>query len=213
MALDEMRGGRLFRKADLSGASAIPYVILADPVTGSAPAAGAVPSFGASLQPSTRATYAGSITFNPAATPTDMLALEGSASKVIRLLQARITGYATTAGQLNALFMRRSALNTGGTSTTVTAAKLDSADAAPTAVMRAYTVNPAGLGASAGGIARVQPFLALATAQSQELVLDWTADYSKAPVLRGAAEAFTLNHVNAVPASTVLAVSLLWTEE
>jgi hypothetical protein len=87
----------------------------------------------------------------PAATPTDVLTISGSATKTVRVAKIVVGGLMTaTGGQLNPLIVRRSAANTGGTSTTPAILPRDTNNSAATAVVTLYTANPASLGTTVG---------------------------------------------------------------
>ena len=99
-------------------------------------------SFGVSTN-GTRATFhyvAQDVT--PVATATDVVVLSGSASKVIRVTKVSVVGTATAASIYDHYIIKRTTANTGGTSTTKTAAQSDSSDAAQTATLSLYTANP-----------------------------------------------------------------------
>ena len=81
------------------------------------------------------------------ATPTDMLVLKGSATKIVRVQSFILFAQSTAAALSNVDFIKRSAANTGGTASQPTINKLDSADGAATAVLDLYSVIPASLGA------------------------------------------------------------------
>lgn len=80
----------------------------------------------------------------PPATPTDMFGLQNPANsgKIIAVRYFGMLAGATAASLVELFFKRRSALNTNGTPTAITAAKYDSADAAAVGVFQRYTVNP-----------------------------------------------------------------------
>jgi len=84
------------------------------------------------------------------ATPTDMLTIRGAANKLV-LVTAFLMQIQSTAAALQTLyFIRRSTLNTGGTSTQPSAVKFDSASPAAAAQVDLYSVIPDALGDSAG---------------------------------------------------------------
>lgn len=94
--------------------------------------------------------------FAPVATPTDVLEIQGSASKTIRVRRIEITGIATAAGNMPAQLIRRSTQDSGGgmALTVLDAFKPDTAYAAATGVVSTIgTANPGALGTAAGGVA------------------------------------------------------------
>src|ERR1700688_4907112 len=62
-----------------------------------------------------RGTWSASNSFNLAATPTDVLVIQGSATRTVRIKSIMLSGYANVAGQLVFTVVRRSSANSGGT--------------------------------------------------------------------------------------------------
>lgn len=96
--------------------------------------------------------YASGVDYAAYATPQDMIVLENpvGSGKTIRVVNFRMNLASTAAALARVNFLRRSALNAGGTSATVAAAKQDSGTADPVGVVRTYSVVPATPGASDG---------------------------------------------------------------
>ena len=150
----------------------------------------------------------------PAATPTDIFTLTGSGTKTVRIKKIVLSGLATTAGQMVWNLIRRSAVNTGGTSTAPTAMKHDTSDGAATAVMALYTVNPAGLGTAVGTVRGGRLFHALATAQNDRLVFDFSTNQDKALILRGVTDILAINGGGAaLPAGATLDIEIEFEED
>lgn len=149
----------------------------------------------------------------PAATPTDLLTLKGAAGKIIKVRRIVISGIATTAGNLPISIIKRTAANTGGTSTAPTPAKADSGDsAAAAAVLALYTANPSGLGAGTTLVAR-RVFFNLTTAQLDRAVFEFGKDGGKPIYLRGASEWLAINgNGAALPAGCKIDFDIEWTE-
>src|SRR5580658_7995356 len=79
----------------------------------------------------------------PAAATTDIFTIAGSASKIIRVTKIVIGGAnSSAAAQFNPVIVRRSAVDTGGTSTAPTAMARDTLNTGATAVLALYTANP-----------------------------------------------------------------------
>ena len=100
-----------------------------------------------------RGTWGASNSFGLAATPTDVLVIQGSPTHTVRIRSIKLSGYASTGGQLVFFVIRRSSANSGGTASPRTPLLFDTADAtnwAPTATVNTYTANPASLGISVG---------------------------------------------------------------
>lgn len=92
--------------------------------------------------------------FTPVAAPTDIIIIQGSATRTVYLKRIALQGVATAAGNMPAQLIRRSAADTAAcVLTAVTAGKHDTASAAATAVVSTVgTANCGSLGASAGNI-------------------------------------------------------------
>lgn len=150
----------------------------------------------------------------PAATPTDIFTLRGSASKIVRVHRIVIGGIAGTAGFLKIALLRRTAANTAGTSSAVTFLKHDTDDGAATAVGTLYTANASALGA--GSILHAgRVFLPLVSATgSKPLVFGPEHWGDQGLVLRGTSEWLAINgQGDTVPASGVLDIDITFTEE
>lgn len=152
----------------------------------------------------------------PAATPTDVLALVGAAGKCIRITKIGISGSATAAALLDIYISKRTAVNTGGTSTNPTATKYDSLDPAPAATLVLYTANPSALGAGTGleGDKIYLPAQATPASEPTHWMVDYTGSEAKCPMLRNASESISINFAGAtLPAGTSLYLYIEWTEE
>lgn len=155
---------------------------------------------------------AGIIGLVPAASATDIFTITGSATRTVRVTEIWLQGTITTAGAVVAQLVKRSAANTGGTSTAPTRVPHDSANPAATATVLAYTANPSGLGALVG---IVRP--------TREMVLA-PASVSSAPrlpfnftgmdvVLRGTSEVLALNLNGVTVTGGNFAAWVTWVEE
>ena len=152
----------------------------------------------------------------PVATATDVLVLTGSASKVIRVTKVSLVGTATAASIYDHYVIKRTAANTGGTSTAKTAAQSDSADSAQTATLSLYTANPASLGTGIAVEANKTYLSASATPGAAALPIVYTfgTRNDKAIVLRGTSESLAINFGGqAVPSGASLYLNIEWTED
>ncbi|MGH6836821.1 MAG: hypothetical protein ACREC9_15065 [Methylocella sp.] len=153
------------------------------------------------------------LAFAPVATPTDIVVIQGSATKTIRVKRIKITGAATSAGNMPAQLIKRTSAGTLGSAvlTAITTAKHDTNDPAATAVVSTVgTANYTTLGTSAGGVGadRLQ-MAALATGVAAPVVWDFATRQDKAFVLRGAAEFLNVNLNGAtVPAGGVIDIEI-----
>jgi hypothetical protein len=156
------------------------------------------------------------VDLTPVATATDVLVLKGSATKVIRVTRAGILGSATTASIYDLYLTKRTAANTGGTSTSVTPTPADTADSAASAVLTLYTANPSALGAGIVLEASKVYLPAGATPAGAVTERDWLFGTrgDKAPMLRGVNESIAFNFAGAaVPAGASLYMIIEWTED
>lgn len=163
-----------------------------------------------------RATFGAFITgFTPAATPTDVLLFQGSASKVIRVKSVLLMGTATAASNIIVNLIRRSAANTGGTAVAVPAVTRDSTNDVATCTVNRYTANPSALGTAVGTIDGGRLNLAPAANGSiDRLFFQYAWQMEQAFVLRGTSEFLAINLGGAAwPSGGALDISLAWTEE
>jgi len=97
-----------------------------------------------------RQTYMASGTFTPAATPTDLITVTGSATKTVRLVSLKLYTTNTAAGSQQVFLVKRSTVDTTGTFVAATSVPVDSANNAATATVGHYTANPGALGTAVG---------------------------------------------------------------
>lgn len=163
-----------------------------------------------------KATYSASITaLASAASATDIFTITGSATKTIRVTRLEVSGQATTAAAAQVVLAVRSTANTSGTSTAPTAVPHDSASAAASATIKAYTVNPT-TGTLVGNIKAAYVFLAApatATVCSEPLFLDFGLRPSQAIVLRGITQVLAVNLNAATVTGGAFDINIEWTEE
>jgi hypothetical protein len=173
------------------------------------------------LDANTIATYAASVIgLSPATSATDIVILNGSATKIIRVMRVVVSALtsAATGVTLDLVLAKRSTANTG-TSAAMTAVPFDSADAAATATCVSYTANPSPLGTLVGNVyvTKFQQSLGTATAtdfpSNLPFMAQWGVTDSKPIVLRGVAEGLALNF-NGVSfaAGASVDVTVEWTE-
>jgi hypothetical protein len=150
-----------------------------------------------------------------AATATDVLVLYGSSTRTIRVNRIQATADATAQSVIDFYVYKRTALDTGGTSTVLNIAKNDSLDPDSTATVRLYSANPAALGS---GILFAGDHYALPAAASTGYPgVPWVEDFGvrndKSLILRGPNEcvAFSLDG-QTIPAGFVLYAGMSWTE-
>lgn len=161
-----------------------------------------------------KATYATSITrLTVAATATDIFSITGSATKTVKITNITVSAIATAAGVFSILFIKRSAANTGGTSTTPTIASYDSTNASATAVVRAYTVNPTALGAAVGTIQSFNLLTSTTTGSAAQFFEDSFGLGKQPIVLRGVAEVLAINLNSITITGGAFNIAIEWIEE
>jgi hypothetical protein len=154
-----------------------------------------------------------------AATATDVFTIYGSATKTIRIMRIAISGSQTTQSIEDVRLIKRSAVNTGGTSALQTAVSHDSTDAAATATVRSYTANPTGLGAAVGTTASYRMMIpavapgssGATTSPPYDLFLALKPD--KAITLRGAGEGVAVNFNGVTVTGGNFSYVVEWVEE
>ena len=151
----------------------------------------------------------------PAATPTDLLTIQGSATTNVRLRQLVVTGTATSATNIIINLIRRSAANTGGTFVAKTMVQRDINDNAQTAVVNLYSANPTGLGTAVGTMDGCRLNLApAATGSIDRMMFQWSWLNDKAPLLKGVNDFIALNLGGAAwPAGGALDIGLVLSED
>jgi hypothetical protein len=171
---------------------------------------------------STTPTYAAtSIGLVPGTAPTDIACLRGSATKTIRVKQARVSGTAGTAINIVAVLTKHVTIDTGGTPATTTALPvpypLDTTFPTVTATAIAWTVNPTITDAAPGLLSAQTVFLPVTStaANGQAAIFYWDdgGPATSPPTLRGIAQEICVN-LNGVtaPSSGLMTVSFMWTE-
>ncbi len=149
-------------------------------------------------------------------TPTDLFCVNGSATRVVKVRRITVTGQATSATQMDIVFLRRSTANTGGTPTSITLGYDDSLDPAPTATVTKYGAAPT-LGAQFGGsVLDVQINFPAPGGGNPPLPAAWppSSEGTKTLTLRGANEGVCWNWNGAAwPAGGDASITVEWTEE
>lgn len=171
-----------------------------------------------------KASYLAAGTFTPAATPTDLVIIEGSATKTVRVVSMKIFTTNTAAGSQQFFLIKRSTADTTGTFVAATAVPVDSADAAAT-VNRVghFTANPGALGTSVGNayVTRVgspaavpASFAGVMQEAAVEMIPKVTSGLERLLTLRGVAQCLAINFNGAaLVAGQTHAYFIQWTEE
>lgn len=148
-----------------------------------------------------------------AATPTDIFLLTGSATKTIKIKRVFINANGSASGIMNALCVKRTADNTGGTRASVVSsiAKYDSKSPTATAVPYTYSTNPSSLGAGANLFADNLVFGNSGNPITAEI--EFAIDNLMPPTLRGTSEFFCINmNGDAVPSGGEIGFVVVWEE-
>jgi hypothetical protein len=184
----------------------------------------AQPSAAVEMYPVARNTYAASVVgFTPAASATDFLVLQGSATKKVILRSANCTGTSTAAGSTVVSVTERSTANSGGTAGTApTIVALSPSDPAATATVAYYTANPT-LGTSAGivSVGLVQTVAPASDVATLGNVPTFNYTYNpvgtigiKPPSISGVASSFALNAgATSFATGAALSCTVVWTED
>jgi len=177
---------------------------------------------------SAKATYAASNIFTPAATPNNLVIIEGSATKTVRVVSLYFATNNTAAGSQTYFLKKYSSAASGGTFVPTTAVSFDSAHGAAT-VNRVghFTADPTP-GSLVGVIAtrRVASPIVVPTSFAgvrEDAGFDFFGDASIAAGLMGLPEPATLRGVSqylavdfndvALVAGQIHAYTIVWTEE
>lgn len=190
-----------------------------DVLTISASAAGdysemAVNSYGANIvqdyEKSARA-YSCAVNVVAVASATDIATITGSATTTVFITKVIISAIQTTAGVNDVLLIKRSTADTAGTSTGGTVIPHDSADAAGTATVLAYTANPT-LGTTVGTVRRNYTPVFGATSVGNPIVIYEFGDKGRPIILRGIAQVLAVNLNGATITGGTFDVGFEWFE-
>lgn len=158
-----------------------------------------------------KSTYSSAGTVSLAAAPTDAIELNNSAgSKTLKVLRVSVTGSAGTAILVPVVLIKRTTLNTSGTSSTPTPTLHDSVnDSAATGVVKVYTSNPT-TGSSGGNVRYQQLNFAVSGALS---TFTWEFNWVSKEILLASNQSLVINLAGTSISSGVLNWEITWTEE
>jgi hypothetical protein len=150
------------------------------------------------------------------ATPTDMIMIQGSATKTIRILGFTVRIGTTSAAIQRLDWVRRSAANTGGTKAVIPSVTLDSTSPAATAVVEQYSVIPASLGSGTIIASTYTVTTVLTSAPSPFSMYSYllgVTSSERGVVLRGTSEFLCANWGGAaLPAGFLAQAEVTWRE-
>lgn len=157
-------------------------------------------------------TYSCSFNVVAAAAATDISVISGSATTTVYVTKVIISGTQTTAGLTDTSLVKRSTADTGGTSTAQGSLQHDSSDVVASAIVLAYTANPAALGTAAGTVRRGYLPIAGATSVVNPIVVFEFGDKGKEIILRGVAQQLAVNLNGATLAGGTFDINIEWFE-
>jgi hypothetical protein len=169
----------------------------------------AVPSDG--VKQSYSASVTGLVAANLA---TDIFTISGSSSKIVRITRINISATQNTSTTRNVQLIKRSTLNSGGTSTTRAAIPHDSNNIAASATIKAYTVNPT-LGTAIGTVRtrRTQIQATMVSSAIDDVLWEFGTRPSQALVLRTVNEMVSINLNGVTLSNNLFDIDIEWTEE
>lgn len=142
---------------------------------------------------------------------TDIFTLTGCANKTIKIWGCDVAATQTTAGNANIHFLRRSSVNTLGTSTSPIATPLDSNNGVAQATPRAYTANPT-VGTLVGLLHSFKMFIPTSSTIGSPLSSRF-GEWGQPIVLKSANEVFAVNLNGVTLSGSTFNIMLEWTEE
>jgi hypothetical protein len=165
--------------------------------------------------PNWQATFStGAAAVSPPATPTDICVISGNATNNVRVTHVDLSSTQTTAGVNVFYLVKRSTLDTTGTSSTLTDVPHDSKYGAGLAVVKTYTANPGSLGTTVGTIRAIHllsPAPGGANFQPQQWVFD--QDQQSQAIILHANESLAINFAGAaLPTGLSVNCNFEWTE-
>lgn len=143
-----------------------------------------------------------------AAAATDVFTISGNSKVTTAVTRIWISGSATAAAPMKISLIKRSAANTGGTSTAPSLISADSNDGAAQSALAAYTVNPAGLGTAVGTLMNIDIPIGTATAPSNPVPIDLVMNGMKPIVLRSSTDVLAINLGGATYAGGVISITV-----
>jgi hypothetical protein len=159
----------------------------------------------------TLSTYAAGVQ-NLSGVAGDNLMITGSATTTVRVKRISISSSANAAQTINCLIIKRSTLDTGGTSATLSAVPYDSLDPAPGAVVKYFTVAPTP-GTQVGSLVRsAQIFINTAGGTPGITEFTFGDDIAQCAILRGASDCLCLNLGSAPTNTPNIGIDVEWTE-
>lgn len=155
---------------------------------------------------------AAALAVTPPATPTDIWCITGSASKTVFVKRLYISGIATGLSTIDLIVNKHSTADTGGTSAAITAVPHDSTNAAATATVTAYSVNPAAIGTVTGSVDTFKITLSTIATQNNERAKLYGSEDMQSIRLRGVAEQICINANSVTTTGNSYNITADWVE-
>ena len=142
----------------------------------------------------------------------DNFVITGSANTTVRVKRISVSSSASASQTINVNVIKRSTLDTGGTSVTLGAVPYDSLNAAPVATVKYYTAAPTP-GTQVGSLLRAaQIFINTAGGTPGLTEFDFGDDIAQCVILRGVNDCICLNLGSAPTNSPNIGIDVEWTE-
>jgi hypothetical protein len=156
--------------------------------------------------------YSASATVSSASSATDIAVLPGNATDTVLVYDMHVTCTQTTAGIVTLEIIKRSAADSGGTSSAMTAVPDDATFAAASSAPLTYTANPSSLGSSVGNL-DVEQIGCMATGTTSPNDIYMPIDWKIKPiVLHGTAQEIAVNLNSTTVSGGSFAVTFKWME-
>jgi hypothetical protein len=164
----------------------------------------------------------GATTYTPAATPNDMIQVQGSATKTVKIKSVYICATATAAGHAKFYMRKTSTQGSGGTAVIVSANSKDSNNAVATAVVRQFNADNTTAGTLVGTLIGKFLYFGITAGTTttmnacQDMIVDLPSDNpSQDYVLRGTSEFWSFGkNDEALPAGfAIQTYRIITTEE
>ncbi len=150
------------------------------------------------------------VAITPAATPTDVVILKGSASVIVKVKKVTVSGIASSAGSMDVSIVRRTTADTGGTFTNPTIHAYDSLNDATTASVQQYSANPT-LGT--GYAIKNQTLNFGVAGAAGTVIFDFMRQNDQPLILRGTAQSMAINlNGQTVPTTGKISYDVEWEE-
>lgn len=158
-------------------------------------------------------TYSASAQVAPTTDATDIMLIPGNGTSTVYVTKIIISGIATTARLQDIQITKRTAINTGGTSSSMSVGQHDSLDAAPSSTPITYTANPSALGTSGGILRRTYAALGISASSDDNVLTFEFGDKGRPVVLRAATQSLAVNlKGTATIAGDTINISVEWYE-